>query len=471
MRENFRLLFKTALAIGDVLSLILSFTIAYILRVKLSDKPTHLPITSVEFIYSILVFVPLWIAIFIALGLYRESIYTHKLKEIGRLFLASILGVLIIIAINYYTDEPFLPAKLVTIYALPISFISLSVLRLILHAFRHRLLLRGYGRQRAILIGNNSLLPRLVQHASGTSSGYEIVGIISDKEIIPTGFKKYYYSSLDCAMKLTKAEVLIQTDAENTEEIYDFSINNHLEYSYIPPHESLASSKSSIELIDGLPIISVRTTPLIGYGRVVKRIMDLVGGIIIGAVSAPLWIFVIIAMKVSEPSAPILFKQKRLTKHNRSFYVYKFRSHKMAYSGMDPEEAFAKMGKPELIKEYRANGDQIDNDPRVTSVGNFLRKTSLDELPQLINVIKGDISLVGPRALIARELENYPGKNLILSVKSGLTGLAQVSGRRDISFDERRRLDIYYVQNWSVWLDLQIILNTAIQVILRIGAK
>ena len=143
----------------------------------------------------------------------------------------------------------------------------------------------------------------------------------------------------------------------------------------------------------------------------------------------------------------------------------------MAYSGMDPEEAFAKMGKPELIKEYRANGDQIDNDPRVTNVGNFLRKTSLDELPQLINVIKGDISLVGPRALIARELENYPGKNLILSVKSGLTGLAQVSGRRDISFDERRRLDIYYVQNWSVWLDLQIILNTAIQVILRIGAK
>lgn len=129
------------------------------------------------------------------------------------------------------------------------------------------------------------------------------------------------------------------------------------------------------------------------------------------------------------------------------------------------------MGKPGLSKEYRKNGDQLDNDPRVTKVGKFLRATSLDELPQLINVVRGDISLVGPRALIPQEINQYKKKDIILSVRSGLTGLAQVSGRRDIPFDERRRLDIYYVQNWSLLLDVQILFKTAFSVIFRRGAK
>ena len=130
------------------------------------------------------------------------------------------------------------------------------------------------------------------------------------------------------------------------------------------------------------------------------------------------------------------------------------------YSDMSPEEGFAKMGKPELAREFRARGDQLPHDPRVTPVGRFLRKTSLDELPQLINVVKGDLSLVGPRALDAFEMEQYSKKNLILAVKTGLTGLAQVSGRRDISFEERRKLDLYYVQNWSFWLDVTIMVKT-----------
>ncbi len=129
------------------------------------------------------------------------------------------------------------------------------------------------------------------------------------------------------------------------------------------------------------------------------------------------------------------------------------------------------MGKSNLIKKYRDGGDQIKNDPRVTKVGRFLRATSLDELPQLFNVLRGDISLVGPRALVPGELRHYGDRSLLLSVKSGLTGLAQVSGRRDISFSERRALDIYYIQNWSLWLDFRILLRTIGAVLLRKGAK
>ena len=144
---------------------------------------------------------------------------------------------------------------------------------------------------------------------------------------------------------------------------------------------------------------------------------------------------------------------------------------KPEYSGMTPEEAFKKMKKPELIKKYRKNGDCLENDPRITKIGHFIRRTSLDELPQLFNVLKGDISLVGPRALVPGELRDYGDRSLLLSVKSGLTGLAQVSGRRDISFEERRALDIYYIQNWSLLLDLQIIIRTFGAVLKHKGAK
>ena len=129
------------------------------------------------------------------------------------------------------------------------------------------------------------------------------------------------------------------------------------------------------------------------------------------------------------------------------------------------------MGRPELSKKYRENGDQLDDDPRVTKIGKFIRATSIDELPQLFNVIRGDISLVGPRALIPQEINKSNRKNVILAVKAGVTGLAQVSGRRDISFEERRRLDVYYVQNWSIIFDIQILFKTGASVIFRKGAK
>jgi lipopolysaccharide/colanic/teichoic acid biosynthesis glycosyltransferase len=118
------------------------------------------------------------------------------------------------------------------------------------------------------------------------------------------------------------------------------------------------------------------------------------------------------------------------------------------------------MKRLDLLKEFRANGNYLPNDPRNTQVGRFIRATSLDELPQLFNVIRGELSLVGPRALIPKDLAEYKKRHTILSVKSGITGLAQVSGRNNISIEERRKLDVYYVQNWSFWLDLIILLKT-----------
>ena len=176
-------------------------------------------------------------------------------------------------------------------------------------------------------------------------------------------------------------------------------------------------------------------------------------------------------LKVSDFKAPAIYSDERLTRYNQRFKCYKFRSMKPEYSGLTAEEAFTKMGKPELIAKYRKDGDYLKNDPRITKFGHFIRKLSLDELPQLVNILRGDISLIGPRALLPGELRDYGDRSLILTVKSGLTGFAQVSGRRDIPFEERRALDIYYVRNWSLMLDTEIFFKTIAAVLKRDGAK
>jgi lipopolysaccharide/colanic/teichoic acid biosynthesis glycosyltransferase len=178
-------------------------------------------------------------------------------------------------------------------------------------------------------------------------------------------------------------------------------------------------------------------------------------------VASPIMIVLALSIKLSD-RGPVFFRQERLTRFNRKFIVYKFRSHRAELSkfGLTTEEAFKKLGREDLIEEYRRHGDQLTNDPRVTRIGRLMRKYSLDELPQLINVVKGDISLVGPRALVPYELEQSSKKNLILSVRSGLTGLAVISGVRDLSFAERRSLDVYYVENWTFWGDIVILAKT-----------
>ena len=215
----------------------------------------------------------------------------------------------------------------------------------------------------------------------------------------------------------------------------------------------------------------VLATPLTGGYAAVKRAFDIVFSILALILAAIPMLVIWLILKVSDFRAPAIYADERLTRYNRKFKCYKFRSHRPEYNGLTAEEAFTKMGKPELIKEYRKGGDYLKDDPRITKFGHFIRKMSLDELPQLINIFKGDISLIGPRALLPGELRDYGDRSLILTVKSGLTGFAQVSGRRDIPFEERRALDIYYVRNWSLMLDTEIFFKTIAAVLKRDGAK
>ena len=233
----------------------------------------------------------------------------------------------------------------------------------------------------------------------------------------------------------------------------------------------LSAHMGQIELVGNTPAVLVKVTPLIGGIKLFKRFFDIIFSLLAITLTLIPMIIIWLILKLSDFKHSPIFSEVRLSQYNRKFEIFKFRSMKPEYSGMSPEAAFKKMGKPELIKKYRKNGDFLVNDPRITRFGKLLRSSSLDELPQFFNVLKGDISLIGPRALVPGELRDYGDRSLLLSVKSGLTGLAQVSGRRDISFEERRALDIYYVQNWSPLLDFRILMRTIRVVINSKGAK
>ncbi len=205
--------------------------------------------------------------------------------------------------------------------------------------------------------------------------------------------------------------------------------------------------------------------------NIFKRVLDIFSSIFLIILFSPIFLVTIIAIKLTSPG-PIFFKQKRVTKNNHEFWMYKFRS---MYTGDNDKRL--RENYPELWKKYKDAGWKLpmSEDPRITPIGKIIRATSVDEFPQLINILKGEMSLVGPRAYREEELQEYEKKypktkkyiDEIRSVKPGLTGLWQTSGRNELNFEQRAKLDSKYIRNQSVWQEIKIILKTPTSMISR----
>jgi len=481
MKSNASLFYSLLLVVGDFLALVAAFVGAYALRGTLSTVPVAHPIPATTYIGIFLALLPFWILFFGLLGLYSSTIQEKRFNELGRLLIGSFVGLLFVIGYGYAVNRTIFPSRLVPVYAFILAFLFLVVFRNLARSFRAYLYKYDVGITNILIIGNTKVATELVRLLSDSKiSGYNIVGIVGNKSHTPERFPHIpvFDSFAGAAAKLRTSDIhsIVQTElyaagAANNE-ILEFAQTKHIAYRFVPGNSELFVGNIAVELFRSqIPVIAVHQTALIGWGRIVKRLTDITLGGMFLVIALPFMVLIGLIIKISDPKGPLLFKDRRLTRFGNTKKIYKFRTHKKAYTNMTPEEAFAKMGRRDLITKYRTGGDHIPNDPRVSYIGRFLRRISMDELPQLINIVKGDISLVGPRALQPQELEKHDKKDLILAVKSGLTGLAQVSGRRDITVEERRKLDLYYVQNWSLWLDLIILAKTAKAVIRRIGAK
>ena len=468
MKNNASLVYNFCLIVGDALAITVAFTIAYILRVTLDHQPLSANVHAHTYISILVSLLPFWILIFGLLGLYNLRVYEKRFAELGRLLVATFIGMLFVISYSYMTNTVIFPARLVTAYGFGLAFFFVLLFRTVARGLRRELFGYGVGINRVLLVGDTKTTHRLIDALTNTPvTGYKVIGVVGGVKhpLKPDTPYKQYKSFADAVSHLKGGPLhtIIQTElyaaGENNDEILTYAQEHHAAYRFVPGNSELFVGKIEVDLFHAVPIIAVHQTALIGWGRVVKRLTDLFLGGLMLIIASPFMLLVAIAVKLTD-GGPVFFRQERLSRFNTKVRIFKFRSHSLKYSGLAPEEAFRKLDRPDLLEQYRNSGDQLPNDPRVTRVGRFIRRNSLDELPQLINVVRGDISLVGPRALVPYELDSYAQKNLILSVKSGMTGLAQISGVSDLSFAERRKLDLYYVQNWSFWGDMVILVKT-----------
>jgi exopolysaccharide biosynthesis polyprenyl glycosylphosphotransferase len=471
-------LYSLVLILFDTLVLVGAFSISYIIRVRYDPRPLLAHVYAYDYLYGSLLIVPFWILVFATLGLYARATYNRRLIEWAKIAVGSFIGILLVIGWQYTSGKDIFPARLVAVYALVVSFILILIEREILRFIRSMMFRFGRGTSRVLLIGTSDATTDIARNLANTArSGYNVVAIAGPLKIVPTELNIRHYSLVETALKdidKNGINTIIQTDlydsSERNQKILGAAQSYHIEYSFIPGEAEFYSGKNTVDVFLGYPLISVYQTPLVGWGAILKRVFDQIVSTILLVILSPFILILFVIKKIADPG-PAFYISKRLSRFSKPIGLIKFRSMGYEYGGRDAADEFREMGREDLALEYEKNR-KVENDPRITRFGTFLRRTSLDELPGIVNVFKGDLSLVGPRPILPQEIKLAHGRTALLhSVKSGVTGLWQVSGRSELSFDERIELELFYAQNWTFWLDIKILFKTVLVVIRRQGAK
>jgi len=476
-RRNSKL-YSLILMLVDALVLITAFTVAYIARVQYDPRPLLHNIQSSDYAFAFLFIIPAWIAVFGLIGLYQPSVYNRRLAEWSKIAIGAVLGILLVIGFEYVSDKDLFPARLVAAYTLAASFLLIIFEREIMRLIRNLSFRYGKGVKRVLLIGSSGATSDIAFNLADTRrSGYEVVAIAGPKRILPDSSTAIHFSTPELALKQIRelgVSAIIQTDLyenpDRNQKILSATQTHHIDYSFIPGESEFYSGKNTVDVFLGYPMITVYQTPLVGWGAIVKRIFDfIVSLLLIIVLAVPL--FIIYLIKKAVDRGPAFYISKRLSRFSEPIGMIKFRSMGAQYGTKDAAEEFKAMGRDDLVKEYNQNR-KVENDPRITPFGAWLRKTSIDELPQIFNVFLGNISLVGPRPILPQEVKMAQGRTALLhSVKSGMTGLWQVSGRSELSFEDRIELELFYAQNWTFWLDIKILFKTFWIVLRGRGAK
>ena len=410
--------------------------------------------------YLFLVFVlsGLWIAAFAAAGLYRSR-RLRAVDEYARVFMASSAAIMAVVALIFLQRELF-ASRFIVLAAWLLSIVFVSIERLIVRVVELVLLSQGFGRRSVAVIGDGASLEALVKAAA------EEPGLAMK---VVAKFSRFDDRAENELRKIRKNKGLDELIVLNpkvpdleAKRLLRFVDETQVTLRY--GADLFSARRISLEFVSigGVPLLEIKHTPLDGWGRIFKRSFDIVAGVILLVMFSPIIAFVAIAVWL-ESGSPIFFRQERVGERGEIFSFIKFRSMRVG-----AEKEWAK-----LKRQSARTGPvpKIKDDPRVTRFGRFIRRWSLDELPQLINVIVGDMSLVGPRPHLPEEVARYESEEKkLLEVKPGITGLAQISGRADIAFADEARLDLWYIEHWSPLIDIAILARTPVVVLGRKGA-
>jgi exopolysaccharide biosynthesis polyprenyl glycosylphosphotransferase len=396
-------------------------------------------------------------------------------NELLKVLFLSAAWLMLIIAYYFVTREFFF-SRLVLGYAWILTMILVSCGRILIRIFQRYLAKLGIGKRRVLFLGGNILTQRIAKKFK-TIPSYKIIGYLSSKKTKKLEGLRHIgtIKDLEDIVQRRKIEEIVQTQSDLSEarahEIVDFCREHHIKYHFVPDILQVHRTQVDVFNISGLPLISLKTTPLDGWGKVIKRLVDLILSCLLLILLLPLFILIAIGIKI-DSKGPILFTQKdngeqvqRVGFQGRRFNFYKFRTMRNKTDNL----RYTKLADQDHRKDSPLV--KIKNDPRVTRFGKLLRRWSLDELPQLWSVFKGDMSLISPRAHLPEEVAKYQKHHkFLLSIKPGITGLAQVNGRSDLDFEKEVRLDTYYIENWSLLLDLKILFQTIFVVLGGKGA-
>lgn len=469
-----RLIFSLITMGTDFVVLSTALFLAYLIRTNIDVRPLATPTGLSEYLRLVLFIVPVGIVIFFFNGLYDLKMPAERRGELKKIFVAVSTGIMLIIALDYIKTNHIFPAKSIPIYSWVLAMVLVFISRQVLKELQKYLYKYGVGIQRVLIIGANRISYLILSEIKKNPYlGYKVIGILDKRKVGEEilGFK--VLGGLDDLPEILKRggvdeiiEANPQLPPKKVTEIINLSDRYKIEFKFAPSLFGVYTNNTQVSMFAGIPVVELKRTPLEGWGRIEKRFMDFFGSLLALIIFSPIF-FVIALLNKLTSRGPVFYKHRRLGRFGKEFELYKFRTMKTEYcmgekyGGDKADEYFEKiLSDPRKKKEY-SQDFKLRDDPRVTPLGKFLRKTSLDELPQFINVLKGQMSLVGPRPIIKEELKKYgPYKQQISILKPGVTGLWQISGRTDLTYPERVKLDLYYIENWSLFLDLRIIFKT-----------
>jgi exopolysaccharide biosynthesis polyprenyl glycosylphosphotransferase len=439
----------------DFLMLLAAGATTYILRTQILQtfRPVlfEFNLPFVRYLYLVVFVSVLFIISYTISGLYLMKVRMSIAEELSKILVSSSAAVMTIIVYIFLRQELFNSRFLILggwFFAVLFVFLGRMLVRYLQVFFVSKY---DFGIHKIMIVGNDRAATNIIDEITkNPSSGYRMVKRFLNIEIEEIGFW-VGNTGVD--------EVILANHdypPDKIVELIDFCNENHLIFKFVPNLSQTMTTNYDVGVINGMPLIELKRTALDGWGKVIKRVLDIFSGTLGLLALSPFMGVIAFAIKW-ETEGPVFARLKRVSK-NKEFDLLKFRGMIQNAEELKPYLA--------LFNE-RQDGPlfKIKNDPRITGVGRFIRKYRLDEIPQFWNILKGDMSLVGPRPHQPDEIERYQKHHRrVLAIKAGATGLAQVSGSSDLPFDQEVALDTFYIENWSLFLDLKIILRTILKV-------
>ena len=460
------LFFSVLLLPIDFLMVGLAGLLSYYLRfsqISTEIRPIIFNLRLGEYMQVLSVIIIVWLIVFAFAGLYNLRELSSLKVELKRVVLGCSLGLVSVVILIFFNRNLF-SSRFIVLAGWVLSIIFVSLGRIIITYVRRFFYKYGVGVHKVVIVGAGQTADRIVKEFSTLSwLGYTVIKRYDD-------FSLENSKDLEEFMNGKEIDEILQADPNLSKadrlRLFDFSDEHHLVFKYAADLLETKVLRVEVDELAGIPVVEVKKTPLDGWGRVMKRLIDIIGSLILIIITSPIMILVALAIKL-DSRGPIFFSKLdddsplyRMGQGGKQFRYLKFRSMLNRMNSMRYNEL--------ADKNIRKDGPivKIKDDPRVTRVGKFIRRFSLDELPELFLVLVGSMSLVGPRPHLPEEVAKYEGRHKkVMTVKPGITGMAQVSGRSDLSFEDEVRLDIYYIENWSIILDIIILLKTPLVVI------